>query len=186
MSGFCGDETMQGLVALMQAGEDPIERIDALLGEFPDDARLHFLRGSVMITKARHIEGHRSLSRAVDLAPDYAIARFQLGLFQLTSGEAENALETWGRLDRLPDGHYLRKFVDGLRCLIRDDFAGAIDNLRQGIVLNQENAPLNNDMQMLIDRSIAAMQGASGEDTGEAASETSLVLQQFSKRAPLH
>jgi hypothetical protein len=186
MSNFCDEATMQALVALMQTGEDPIDRIDALLGEFPEDARLHFLRGSVLIGKARLIEGHRSLSRAVTLAPDYAIARFQLGLFQLTSGEAENALETWGRLDRLPDGHYLRKFVDGLRCLIRDDFNGAINNLRQGIALNEENAPLNNDMQMLIDRSIATMQGGSGEDNAEAASETSLVLQQFGKRTPLH
>jgi tetratricopeptide (TPR) repeat protein len=187
MSIMCDDQKMQELVAAMQADEDPIERIDALLNEFPEDARLHFLRGSNLIGKGRLIEAHRALSRAVTLAPDFAIARFQLGFFQLTSGEAENALETWGRLDRLPDGHYLRKFVDGLRCLIRDDFAGTIENLKQGIALNQENPPLSRDMQLIIDSCRPLLAGRSAVDTdGEAASETSLILQQFTNRSKLH
>jgi tetratricopeptide (TPR) repeat protein len=187
MTQTCDDERMAELVSAMQSEPDQVERIDALLGEFPEDARLHFLRGSILIGKGRLIEAHRALSRAVALAPDFDIARFQLGLFQLTSGEADNALETWGRLDRLPDGHYLRKFVDGLRCLIRDDFAGAIENLSRGIDLNQENPPLNGDMQMLIDQCRPLLTGANArEDGAEPASETSLILQQFADRKNLH
>jgi hypothetical protein len=183
MENLCSEEKLQALVQDMQSGQpDPIERIDTLLVEFPEDPRLHFLRGSNLIEKGRLIEAHRSLSRAVSIAPDFAIARFQLGFFQLTSGEPENALETWGRLDRLPDGHYLRKFVDGLRCLIRDDFAAAIVNLRDGIELNEENPPLNRDMQLLID-TCAPLAGAAPDDHLEgAASETSLILKQFSGR----
>ena len=188
MSNQCSDERMQALVRDMQSPQnqvDPIERIDKLLAEFPEDARLHFLRGSNLIGNGRLIEAHRSLSRAVAIAPDFAIARFQLGFFQLTSGEAENALETWGRLDRLPDTHYLRKFVDGLRCLIRDDFHGAIDALRAGILLNQEIPPLSRDMQLIIDRCLPLL--AKGHDDGEtAASETSLILQQFTNRPSTH
>lgn len=184
MSSLCDEEKMQELVVAMEGDEDQIERIDALLADFPEDARLHFLRGSILIGKARLIEAHRALSRAVALAPDFAIARFQLGFFQLTSGEAENALETWGRLDRLPDGHYLRRFVDGLRCLIRDDFAGCIQNLQQGIALNQENPPLSRDMQLIIDQCQPLLSGQrASNDGGEAASETSLILQQFTNRS---
>lgn len=85
------------------------------------------------------------------------------------------------RLDRLPDGHYLRKFVDGLRCLIRDDFSGTIDNLQQGIALNQENPPLSRDMQLIIDQCQPLLSGVS-QDNDEGASETSLILKQFTQR----
>ncbi|MBC7768238.1 MAG: hypothetical protein H7124_05575 [Phycisphaerales bacterium] len=182
MAQLADAETLEALardVAAAPAGQ--ISRIDALLLAFPDDARLHFLRGSILIGEGRPIEAHQSLSRAVALAPDFAIARFQLGFFQLTSGEAENALETWGRLDRLPDGHYLRKFVDGLRCLIRDDFKGAIEALREGIPLNQENPPLNRDMQLIIDQCLPLLNGGEREDS-DTVSETAFILRQFSAR----
>jgi hypothetical protein len=179
MAKLCDDESLKTLVQQMQsmpAGQ--IGRIEALLTDYPEDARLYLLHGSALLGDGRLIEGHRSLSRAVEIAPDFAIARFQLGLFQLTSGEAGNALGTWGRLDSLPDGHYLRRFVDGLRCLIRDDFRGAIGHLREGIRLNSENPPLNNDMQMVIDRMLPLLDGAADQGDG-AISETSLILKQF-------
>lgn len=178
MAALCGDAEMADLVKAMQAEPaQQLDRIDALLVSFPQDPRLHFLRGSLLIGESRLIEAHVSLSRAVEIAPDFAIARFQLGLFQLTSGEAAAALDTFGRLDGLSDGHYLRKFVDGLRCLIRDDFHGTIDHLRQGILLNHENPPLNNDMQMIIDRCVPLANTAAGDE--DTVSETSLALRQF-------
>ncbi|MGE0828005.1 MAG: tetratricopeptide repeat protein [Hyphomonadaceae bacterium] len=182
MSALCDEESLQALVRDMQTHpETDLERIDALLAQFPDDPRLLFLRGSNLISKGRLIEAHRAMTRAVTLAPDFDIARFQLGFFQLTSGEADNALETWGRLDRLPDTHYLRVFVDGLRRLIRDDFAGAIESLERGILANQENPPLSRDMQLIIDRCQPLLHGQA-EDGAE--SETSLILQHFVSRGP--
>jgi tetratricopeptide (TPR) repeat protein len=179
MARLCDDDSLKGLIQAMQSAPDgQIAKIEALLSDYPEDARLYLLHGSALVGDGRLIEGHRSLSKAVEIEPDFAIARFQLGLFQLTSGEAGNALSTWGRLDGLPDGHYLRKFVDGLRCLIRDDFQGAISNLREGIPLNTENLPLNKDMQMLIDRCLPMLQG--GQDGADrSVSETSLILSRF-------
>ena len=183
MNRLCDDDAMKALVEAMTIEPNgQLSRIDELLASYPEDARLHFLRGSNLIGAGRLIEGHGSLSRAVEIAPDFAIARFQLGLFQLTSGEADNALETFGRLDRLPDGHYLRRFVDGLRCLIRDDFLGAIDNLQQGIRINAENPPLNNDMQMLIDLCLPLISQVADDAAETPISEASLILKQFSDR----
>lgn len=185
MSNLCDEDNLRTLISAMKS--DPasqLGRIDELLQRFPDDARLHLMLGSVLVGQGRLIEAHRSLSEAVAIAPDFAIARFQLGFFQLTSGEAANALDTWGRLDQLPDGHYLRAFVDGLRCLIRDDFAGVIGHLREGIGLNDENPPLNQDMQLIIDRCTPLL-NASGEES-EASSETSFILRQFSGREQKH
>lgn len=181
MTALCDENVLRALVEAMQtAPDDQVEKIDALIAQHAEDARLHFLRGSVLASAGRYIEAHQSLKRAVALAPDFAIARFQLGFFQLTSGETSEALDTWGRLDALPDGHYLRRFVDGLRCLVRDDFSGAIENLREGIALNMENPPLNRDMQLIIDRA-APLAAQSGSDDN-ASSETALILQQFTQR----
>lgn len=187
MPELCGDNTLQELVAAAQA--DParhLERVDRLLTEFPEDPRLHFLRGSALIAEKRHIEAHRALVPAVHLAPDFDIARFQLGFFQLTSGEAGAALETWGRLDRLPDTHYLRYFVDGVRRLIRDDFDGAIAALREGVKLNAENPPLSGDMELLIREIRPLAAKARGENQEDIGSETSLILSQLSGRPRMH
>ena len=93
MSALCSDEDIAALAQDMRAGAaDQVERVDALLGAHPEDSRLHFLRGSMLIGVGRLIEAHASLRQAVALAPDFAIARFQLGFFQLTSGEATGSL----------------------------------------------------------------------------------------------
>lgn len=188
MADHCDDARLTALVlAYQQQAPDRVEQTHTLLAEFPRDARLHFMMGSMLIGEGRLIEGHASLAQAVALAPDYAIARFQLGLFQLTSGEADNALETWGRLDRLPDGHYLRHFIDGLRRLIRDDFSGCVSALRAGIAANSENPPLNNDMALIVEKCGELQKGvpADGADA-EPLTETALVLQHFTNRSRLN
>jgi len=129
----------------------------------------------------RPIEALAALKSAVALAPDFAIARFQLGFFQLTSGEAAEALGTWGPLALLPDGHYIRLFVTGLTHLIRDEFAETIAALQAGIEVNHENLPLNRDMQLLIDK-VREIPAPGSEDCDDTMSATSLLLGQFGGR----
>jgi len=182
MTNQCDQSQLQELLDLYKTeAPERIEATQALIVAFPEDARLYFMLGSTLIGEGRLIEGHAALARAVDLAPDFAIARFQLGLFQLTSGEADNALGTWGRLDRLHDGHYLRHFVDGLRALIRDEFSTCIEHLRAGIALNTENPPLNTDMGLIIGK-CEETQAASQAPGEVPMTETALILQQFSQR----
>lgn len=181
MSTLCDDERMQSLMQGLQsdAGSD-IAMINQVLTDFPEDPRLHFLKGSILVGDGKLIEAHQSLSRAVEIAPDFAIARFQLGFFQLTSGESNNALKTWARLDGLPDGHYLKTFVIGLRHLIRDELQDCIDRLNEGIAANTENPPLNNDMQLLISEITPLLSAKSETDDDEdVASATSILLSQY-------
>lgn len=149
---LCGDERMHALLAEADADSTRgVAAIEAVLTEFPDDPRLHFLKGSLLVGLSQFIEAHAAMSRALALAPDFAIARFQLGFFELTSGEAEAALATWAPLDdSLPPDHYLRRFVAGLRHLIADRFAPCIADLRAGIAANAENLPLNQDMELIV------------------------------------
>ena len=185
MSNLCPEEEMQSLVTMMQTGTgDDLGSIDALLANYEEDPRLHFLKGSILVGEGKLIEAHGSLSKAVEIAPDFAIARFQLGFFQLTSGESNNALKTWARLDMLPEEHYLKLFVVGLRHLIRDEFQDCIDTLRKGMALNKENLPLNNDMKLIIEQCqplISGEDGATQTDEAET-SATSFFLNQYSDK----
>jgi tetratricopeptide (TPR) repeat protein len=179
---LCSDKEMQQLLAAMQSdAPDEVQLVERMIDAYPDDARLHFLRGSLLAGQGRPIEAHASLSRAVAIAPDFALARFQLGFFELTSGEAARALATWEPLDTLPEGHYLAHFVTGLRALIQDRFSDAVDALKAGIALNQENPPLNRDMQLIIDECAGLANPATGAESGEEASATSFLLDQFGR-----
>ena len=183
---MCGEAEMEQLVGAMRTGAgDEVALMERLIVAYPEDPRLHFLRGSVLASSNRPIEAHAALARSVELAPDFAIARFQLGFFELTSGEAARALATWERLDTLPDDHYLRHFVTGLRHLIHDRFPAAIAALRMGMAVNTENLPLNRDMQLLIERSAELTGTAEPGDTGET-SATSFFLDQFGSRGTTH
>lgn len=178
----CSDHELH---ALMEAAgtddRDALRRADRLVEDHPDDARLHFLRGSLLAGIGRPIEAVSALRRAVELAPDFAIARFQLGFFQLTSGEAANALETWGPLALLAENHYLRSFVAGLTHLIRDEFDQSLERLQRGIVANTENPPLNRDMQLIVDK-VREVQSGLAQPAGRdlPASAASFLIDQLS------
>jgi len=183
MTTLCSDDELQELMAAMQEDSaDELERADRLIAIYPEDARLHFLRGSILANIGRPIEALPALKRSVELAPDFALARFQTGFFQLTSGEAADALGTWGPLALLPADNYLRMFVAGLTHLIRDEFAQAIEQLADGIAANDENPPLNRDMQLIVDQTTDLMAGAAAavQDSGPTSS-TSFLLGQFDR-----
>jgi tetratricopeptide (TPR) repeat protein len=181
------DEELGEAIAALEADRDGAEAaLDTLSSKYPDDPRLHFMKGSILAGSGRSIEAHRALARAVELAPDYALARYQLGFFELTSGEPQKALGTWGPLLAEPEGNYLRKFVEGMAHLIRDEFAPAIATFEQGIALNTENEPMNNDIRLLIDECRKLQRGSVGRDNADSElSATSFMLDQLGGKKTL-
>ena len=99
---------------------------------------------------------------AVLAAPQFAIARFQLGLLQMTAGRTAVALLTWQPLDALPAEDPLRLFKQAFERLSADDLGGADALLERGIAANTTNVPLNDDMARLRQR-IADAQSAAGD-----------------------
>jgi len=178
---LCSDQQMAELIEAI-GGDDlhDVEKIDRLLSAFPEDPRLHFMKGSTLVGKQRMIEAHLSLQKAVELAPDFAVARYQLGFFELTSGEADKALATWGPLLMLPKDNYLRRFVEGLTHLIRDEFEAAIAEFEAGMAINQDNPPMNHDIGLLIAECRKMLGGGGAPATDSSESATSFLLGQFS------
>ncbi|WP_294122190.1 hypothetical protein [Sphingomonas sp.] len=186
---LCDEQTFASLVEAIQSGaDDEMAQTDRLLVEYPDDARLHFLRGSLLAGLGRPIEALPALRKSVELAPEFAIARFQLGFFLLTSGDPAEALSVWGPLALLPRDHYLRTFVAGLTHLIRDEFGETIRHLEAGIAANPENLPLNRDMQLIIDevRGLEAGEAAGTAAGDDSISAASFLLNQFGAKPTQH
>lgn len=190
MTELCSEEEISALIAELQEGEDDITAIDVFVSRYPNDPRLHFIKGSVLASQQRYIEAYESLKHAVQLAPEFHLARYQLGFFELTSGEADQALSTWGPLLRLPKDLYLRQFVEGATALIRDEFDIAIEHFERGMVLNTENEPMNNDIALLVEKTKALQAGEvpGSHETGDEAvqSATSIILGQFGHHGTRH
>ena len=180
-SGYCPEAKLSSAVAAMGADERRgMRELDTLLHDYPADARLHFLKGSMLAGKQDFAAARAAMRQAVQLAPDYGVARFQLGLLLLSSGEPVEAQEAWGPLHSLPDTHPLHLFVKGLCRMIQDDFAEATRLLKEGIARNTENAPMNQDMQLVI-----ANMAEKGGGEGGAVSPVDFLLQQSAFR-PRH
>ena len=175
---LASDEDIAELIDSLEEEAGGADAVEALLAKYPNDPRLHFMRGSILAESGRAIEAHRAMSRAIELDPEYALARYQLGLFELSSGEPARALSTWGPLLALGKDNYLRRFVEGMAHLIRDEFADAIGEFKLGIALNLENEPMNGDIRRLIGQCRKLLE--SGDQSAESEhSATSLILNQL-------
>jgi hypothetical protein len=172
------DQLNEALAAMGGDEQAALRAIDRLCAAFPADPRLAFLRGSLLASIRRYDDARGEMSRAVQLAPDFAIARFQLGFLELTSGLADAAEATWGPLVSLPGDHPLRLFAQGLKHLIHDEFASCVALLRAGIETNTENPPLNRDMELILTTLSA---DGLAPDADDPISPTHLLLRRYAK-----
>ena len=170
----CDHDVLQQIVARVSASEDDeaLVVLDQALAEWPEDARLRFLRGSIQAQTAQYDVAVKDFETAVALDPGFDIARFQLGLLHLSSGRPGRALRVWESLDRLGDTDCLKLFKTGLAYLIDDRFDDCVRLLQSGITNNSQFPPLNRDMQMVIDR--IATRSAAAADSDATSDDTSM------------
>lgn len=181
----CPADLMAAAAEVIKSNEiEGLSKVESLLRGFPSDARLHFLRGSLLASLTRYGEAHEAMAKAVQIAPQFAVARFQLGFLELTSGDAVSAEATWAPLQSLSPQDPLRMFARGLHCLIKEDFVGTIETLNQGIAHNTENPAINADMRLLIEKSVDAL--ASQNSISEPISAAHLLLKQYTSKSTKH
>ncbi|WP_423199802.1 MULTISPECIES: tetratricopeptide repeat protein [unclassified Cupriavidus] len=126
-----------------------LERVTALA---PGAAVAHLLMAGELAQAGRYEEAEAAFARALLADPGLHIARFQLGLLQFTSGNAAVALLTWQPLTELGEQHALSLFARGFAALAGDDMLEATRLFQAGIAANTENAPLNTDIRMVLQR----------------------------------
>lgn len=166
-----GEKLKQAMAASAQGdGETAVRLFREAVDEQPGFAVPPFLLGAEFAQMGRIEEAIQAFAAALLLAPEMHVARYQLGLLQYTSGHAALALVTWQPLTQLPQAHPLREFVFGFAALAEDRFADAITRFRAGQALNTDNAPLNGDIQMVIDR-IEALVRSNAEQSAAAVPE---------------
>lgn len=179
---FCPDADLTALAAtITEDAEQGLLELAAALAAYPGDPRLHFLQGSVLAGQARYAEGIQAMRRAVDLAPGYDVARFQLGFLHLTSGDASAALQSWAPLRDLPSGSSLRWFVEGLTHLSQDAFAEAVAALQEGMRQADVIPEMAADMQKIVDALPDAGQASSDGEDAQAGQTSAdhLLLQRY-------
>jgi len=142
-------------------------------GTTHDEAQLRYLRAAELAQQRQYPEAESEFTAALSINPALHTARFQLGLLQLTNANVAAARLTWSPLLDPKVPLDLQHFVRGLDALIHDDFTTAIAHLQTGISLNHVNAPLNKDMNMVIEKIRGVMDSPSpASPTGEKSGQT--------------
>ncbi len=181
---FCPPDLLGQAIEIARAdGADGAQAVAALITRYPRDPNLHFLLGSLLAGLQRYPEARQAMAKALDINPNYALARFQLGLLELTCADVAASEATLSPLNELASDDPLRLFAGGLRRLAHDQLTDAARLLKQGIALNTDNPPLNADMQLIVD---AIEQGGPKAGGGDPISATHLLLQQYSNRPTQH
>jgi tetratricopeptide (TPR) repeat protein len=127
-------------------------RLRAAIHRDPGNAELRYLLGAELAERREYNEAVLQMRTALDINPKLHFARLQLGLLYLTLSQPDDSLAIWAPLEELDETAALKAFKRGLEALIRDDFPACIGYLQQGIDLNKQNATLNDDMSLLIEK----------------------------------
>lgn len=137
----------------------------------------HFLLGSEYAALGQFDKAEAALANAVLLAPEFHIARYQLGLLQFSSGRAAVALVTWEPLFALDDAHALGHFVRGFAALAQDAFEQAKTHFEAGLDRNTENAALSHDIESVL----RGMEEAKHRTVGSEAAAAHVLLSNYGK-----
>ena len=199
------DEILQEALRVSQANDGPtaIKLFQNALAINPQSATTYCLLAAEYITLGQVTESEAAYANALMLAPEFHLARFQMGLPQFTSARVSVALLTWQPLLTLPDENALKLFVMGFAHMAQDDFEIAINYFERGIMLNADIPPLNTDIQRVIadinglqDKSslTAANQAnatptpAAVEDGGQNEEDANVhfLLSNYQQQGPLH
>jgi hypothetical protein len=95
-------------------------------------------------------QAEAAFAQTLLLDNQFHLARFQLGLLQFSSGRPAIAALTWQGLLALSDDNPLPDFVRGFAFLAQELFRDALQEFEAGMVKNQNNAPLNEDIARVV------------------------------------
>ncbi|MBT0959836.1 tetratricopeptide repeat protein [Denitromonas iodatirespirans] len=117
----------------------------------PTDAAIAYRLGAEYAHLELFDAAEAEMARALASGPEHPVARFHLGLLQITRGRFQDALATWQALDALPKDHALRCYKQAFEHLTEDAFAPARTRLEAGLAGWGSAPTLDRDMRRLLD-----------------------------------
>ncbi|MDN8618027.1 tetratricopeptide repeat protein [Variovorax ginsengisoli] len=176
----------EGLAA-SQADNSPraVECFERAIAVAPSAGLPRYLLAAEFAALGDMDKAESAFASAVRLAPEFAMARFQLGLLQFSSGRAELALLTWQPLRALPETDPLPHFVAGFEVLAIDQFDEALRHFQRGLALNHGNDALSGDIEKVI-AGIRALAPAAGADADEGRPEAHVLLANYQQQGRPH
>lgn len=130
--------------------EDAVVLLKVLVNRTPAHSLGHYLLAAQHAQFGLFERAESEFRRAAELAPEFAMARFQLGQLLLVKGDAEGAVSQFNAVGG--DDPALYAYAEGLSALAMQQAAAALSALRRGLALPQTVAALTGDMQRLADQ----------------------------------
>lgn len=128
----------------------------------PASAVPHFLLAANFAQQGDSQEAEAQFIQCLLRDPTFALARFQLGLLQLTNGRGSVAMATWDPLLASVEDTYLKRFAQGFQEILLGNRASAERFFREGMSRNTGLPLLNRDIEGVLGR-LAAMPGSQAE-----------------------
>lgn len=117
----------------------------------PASSLPHFLLAAEHASAGDFARAELSYASSLLLAPDFSLARYQMGLLQFSSQRATVALLTWQPLFLLPEADALLHYVRGFAALAQDAFADALRHFRRGLECTPANPVLSADILQVVE-----------------------------------
>lgn len=168
---LCDGLTLESITQAVAHDEaSALRQIDAALAQYPGDARLWLLRGSIHATQGNHVFARVDFEQALRHDAGLHIARFMLGMLELFQARPSEAAMIWEPLDQLPPVDPLRLFKQGLVLLSQDQFDLALDELNQGLSLNTQYPHINTYVSAVVGQihTLKSAGGTAHQEVGRA------------------
>lgn len=177
----------EGLAA-SQADNSPraIDRFERAIALAPGEGLPRYLLAAELAARGDMDKAESAFASAVRLAPEFAMARFQLGLLQFSSGRAELALLTWQPLRALPQTDPLPHLVAGFEVLAIDQFDEALGHFQRGLALNHGNDALSGDIEKVIAGTRAVARPAAEAEADGGRPEAHVLLANYQQQGRPH
>lgn len=134
----------------------------------------YFLMGAAYAQAQQPEKAEAAYATALIMSPDLLMARFQLGLLQLTGGRAAVSMLTWQPLLAQPEGDPVRSYVLGYQALAHNQFQDAIDHFAAGLRQPQDNQPLMRDIEKTMQAIMDQQEGLTSPEAGPAPDEQNI------------
>lgn len=148
---------------------EALELLKALLERDPGHVFATYLLAAQHAQLGLFDDAERGFRRAVELAPDFDIARFQWGQIFFTRGEAEAARSALQPLAAKEDGQALIHYARGLVAAAEENAPGAVAELQRGLACPQDIPVLAADMRRLAGNLEAVIGRAEAGSAGSVA-----------------